>query len=449
MGTRIEILEQEAGEVRTEMASLNEKLGVLEFRINAARDLIMHMLESLPRKQEREIGKSHLQAEKMVPNCPGAYRLEFPIFSGEDDPYGWILKAERYFMLYGIEDREKVACATLNMEGKALNWFLWVEARNPIQCWEMFKQELMERFQTTKGDLAYEQLLSLRQFTTVAHYREQFELLSASLRDIPDEMLRCMFVNGLNDDIKAVVKSIGSRDLNRVMSLAQEIEDKNKISEMMEEVKLPRRSYGNRSKSNSFDEMAPRSMDPNENLLGEEEGEMCDKEEIKKEEEQESVMGESQKLPMNQTVATKPHSFKFLGKIGSREVIVLIGTAATHNFISKEVVTALKIPVERTERFWVNFGFGPEAEGSEVSRRVVLRAQGIEIEQSFFPTKLGTADVVLGGQWLRSLGSYAIQGSPMTMTFKWGGRKVTLQADPSLTKGAEIGVITLRWNENS
>lgn len=112
------------------------------------------------------------------------------------------------------------------MEGLALNWLQWVEARPPFTSWEMFKDELLERFLPWQGS-AHEELMSLRQPGPVAKYRKQFELLSAPLRDMSDELLKEAFINGLSKDIKAEVRLIEPKRLAHVMSLAQKIEDKN------------------------------------------------------------------------------------------------------------------------------------------------------------------------------------------------------------------------------
>lgn len=47
-------------------------------------------------------------------------RLEVPYFS-DDDPYGWIYRAERYFEINRIPDEEKVCAASICFEKKALN----------------------------------------------------------------------------------------------------------------------------------------------------------------------------------------------------------------------------------------------------------------------------------------------------------------------------------------
>ncbi|PKU74310.1 1-phosphatidylinositol-3-phosphate 5-kinase [Dendrobium catenatum] len=70
-----------------------------------------------------------------------------PIFEGED-AYGWIYKVERYFVVNGLMEEEKLIAAGLCLEGKALSWYQWRDQRRPIRNWREFKNCIIERFQT-------------------------------------------------------------------------------------------------------------------------------------------------------------------------------------------------------------------------------------------------------------------------------------------------------------
>ncbi|GKD33084.1 hypothetical protein Tco_1248593 [Tanacetum coccineum] len=47
------------------------------------------------------------------------------------------------------------------MEGQALSWFLWSEARSPFRLWEGLKRRLLERFQSSQEGTLYEQFLAI------------------------------------------------------------------------------------------------------------------------------------------------------------------------------------------------------------------------------------------------------------------------------------------------
>lgn len=93
------------------------------------------------------------------------------------------------------------------MEGLALNWFQWVEFRNPFTTWERFSRELRDRFRPTQEGMTLEELLYLRQVGLVTEYRSVFEALSATFVNIDDKSLRDIVVNGLNE-VRAKVRVI-------------------------------------------------------------------------------------------------------------------------------------------------------------------------------------------------------------------------------------------------
>lgn len=76
-------------------------------------------------------------------------KLKMPIFEGED-AYGWIYHVERYFMVNGLSEGEKLMAAALFLEAKAVVWYRWSEQRQPMQSWVEFKDRLLERFRSSK-----------------------------------------------------------------------------------------------------------------------------------------------------------------------------------------------------------------------------------------------------------------------------------------------------------
>lgn len=131
--------------------------------------------------------------------------LEVPYFTKED-PCGWIYRAERYFEINQIPKEEKVLAASICFEGKALNWFQWLEARTERITWLMVQRALFDCFQNAASENSYEVLMSLKQTQSVEEYREQFELISAPLRHAKEVVLLGAFINGLKDEIRAEVR---------------------------------------------------------------------------------------------------------------------------------------------------------------------------------------------------------------------------------------------------
>ena len=59
---------------------------------------------------------------------------------------------------------------------------------------------------------------------------------------------------------------------------------------------------------------------------------------------------------------------------------------------------------------------------------------GWKVVANFLPLELERVDVVLGMQWLYSLGMTEVDWRNLTMTFVHQGEKIVIKGDPSLTK---------------
>ena len=123
---------------------------------------------------------------------------------------------------------------------------------------------------------------------------------------------------------------------------------------------------------------------------------------------------------------TASKTMKLKGMIGSQEVVVLIDTGATHNFISMDLVKKLAIPRVATDGYGVLMGTGLAVQGDGVCKGVVLSLQKVEMVEYFLPLELGSSDVILGIWWLDSLGGMHVNRHTLAMKFKLGKTQVTL-----------------------
>lgn len=123
---------------------------------------------------------------------------------------------------------------------------------------------------------------------------------------------------------------------------------------------------------------------------------------------------------------------KSRGWIADREVIVLIDCGATHNFIAVKLVEELQISTSSTRKYGVLVTGGVNVQGRGVINNVTLTLPTFQIRTSFLPLELGVADVILGVQWLDTLGEMRVNWKRQWMKVCVDERWVELQGDLSL-----------------
>ncbi|TYK15071.1 Ty3/gypsy retrotransposon protein [Cucumis melo var. makuwa] len=142
------------------------------------------------------------------------------------------------------------------------------------------------------------------------------------------------------------------------------------------------------------------------------------------------------------TSLTTKGTMKLRGIVKGKEVIVLIDSGATHNFIHHELVKERKIPINRNTQFGITIGDGTSCKGEGICSKVEIQLEGLRVVTDLLVVGLGTIDVVLGMQWLDTTGTMKIHWPSLTMVFWKEGNKVVLKGDPALIR-AECSLKTL------
>ncbi|WZZ71775.1 hypothetical protein YC2023_083145 [Brassica napus] len=138
-------------------------------------------------------------------------------------------------------------------------------------------------------------------------------------------------------------------------------------------------------------------------------------------------------LSVNSVVGlSSPHTINLRGSINGVEVVVLIDSGATHNFISESVVQKLGLAISTTQGFGVMVGAGLTVKGKGVCEGVQLQLPTCVVNSNFQPLELGIADVILGVQWLETLGETCSNWKLQRTRFEMGRETITIQGDPSL-----------------
>lgn len=156
-------------------------------------------------------------------------KLDMPVFNGSY-PDGWILRMERYFNFYRLNEGEMLEAMVVALEGDALRWFYWENKRHPIRRWNDLKEFVLRQFRSTNGGSLYEHWLPTTQTFTVTEYYRKFIETAAPFDTIPKNILLGQFSNGLREKVGAEVWLHNPINLEQAMKLSVRVEEKNKAT---------------------------------------------------------------------------------------------------------------------------------------------------------------------------------------------------------------------------
>lgn len=145
------------------------------------------------------------------------------------------------------------------------------------------------------------------------------------------------------------------------------------------------------------------------------------------EDEVEAVVAE---VSINSVVGlTSPRKMKLRGSIGDETVVVLIDSGASHNFLSEKLVAKLGLSTNDTSRYEVLVAGGMKVHGRGIIEGVELKLPTCDIETSFLPLELGISDIILGLQWLDTLGEMRVNWKLQQMKVWLDERWVLIQGE--------------------
>lgn len=120
-------------------------------------------------------------------------------------------------------------------------------------------------------------------------------------------------------------------------------------------------------------------------------------------------------------------------------MVILIDGGNTHNFMQDHLVRSSSLSAILTSPLWVMVGNGSEIEWWQICEGVTVLVQNQTFTIDFHVLSLCGADMVLGVQWLKSLGPMLTDYTELTMKFIHDGRIIELRGD----RDVSLHLITL------
>jgi hypothetical protein len=150
---------------------------------------------------------------------------------------------------------------------------------------------------------------------------------------------------------------------------------------------------------------------------------------------------------------------RLLGFLLKHSVIILIDSGSSHNFLDQSLLLKVPLPLDPSPMLQVHIADGTSIQCFGLASSVSLRVQGHNIITNFYVISLGGCDVVLGVEWLRTLGPILWDFTLMTMQFTLLNQSTTLtgivprellvaagtnflQSSPASTKGLLLKLLS-------
>ena len=118
-----------------------------------------------------------------------------------------------------------------------------------------------------------------------------------------------------------------------------------------------------------------------------------------------------------------------VGRVANQLVVVLIDGGSTHNFVQTRLVRPLGLMAQATQPLRVVVGNGNEVLCQQLCTGVTVTIQNQDFTMDLHALPLCGADIVLGVQWLKSLGPVLTDYNNLTMKFNSDGHIVELKGD--------------------
>ena len=456
--------------------SIQEMQKIQEIHTRTMNEMNQHLI-SILQKLNTDDNRSQ-EPSSTIPNSSTMtlgkpVRLDFPRFSG-DDPASWVYKANQYFAYYQTPAMEKLLVASFHMDQEALVWYQDAEDAGIFCNWEGMVQALYVRFGSTPYDDPMEALTRLKQTSSVAVYKAEFEALSNRIKGLSSTHKMSCFLSGLRDEIRLPVRMLNPPSLNAAFGLAKIQEEYwssckrssriqqesgkpsilgpprvNTFLEAKSRIPIKRISPAqmeDRKKKglcyNCDDKWSPGhkcksakifllegidlGLDPQSGVKITELEE--DLGSSRAEKEDTNANPEEVEITLYALIGNPtPGTMRIRGKINGVSMVVLLDTGSTHNFIDAALVPGLKLAVDQSQTLEVKVANGALIRTKGFCDQVPVCLQGREFSIQFHVLPLGGCDVVLGTQWLTTLGDIQWNFQFLTMEFCHQGHNIKLQ----------------------
>ena len=152
------------------------------------------------------------------------------------------------------------------------------------------------------------------------------------------------------------------------------------------------------------------------------------------EEEELEELPENPQISLNAMHGVQTYrTMRVKGTVGKHTIHILVDCGSTHNFVDISVAKKLGCQIVKTCPLAVTVGDGYNVASTSACKQFKWQLQGIEFCSDVMLLPLGGCEMVLGIQWLSTLGDMKCNFKKMRMEFVYNKRKMVLRGTPKST----------------
>ena len=411
-------------------------------------------------------GGNRMEPPREPDRPPRFQKWDFPRFDGKSDPRLFLNKCESYFRQQRTMAEERVGMASYNLEDVAQEWFMQLQEDEGTPSWGRFKDLIDLRFGPALRSAPLFELTECRRTGTVEEYSNRFQSLLFRAGRLDEAQRVQLFTGGLLPPLSHAVRLHNPETLAAAMSLARQVE----LMELDKMAAAPARPAHRALPAAIKPQQAPpllalpappagaapaaRERQPGRRLSVEEQQERrqlglcfnCDEQysrghnrtcrrlfyvegielEMAVDAAGDAVPAEEGPIYSLHAVAGVPtfDTLQVRAFLGTAVLVALLDTGSTHNFIGERAAYRSGMHIQPRPRLTATVANGERVTCPGVIRDAPIRVQGDTFHVDLFVMPLAGFDLVLGTQWLGTLGPIVWDVAARTMQFQREGRAV-------------------------
>ncbi|KAJ1400267.1 Retrotransposon gag domain [Sesbania bispinosa] len=360
---------------------------------------------------------------------------------------------------------DKVGLASFHLLGEAQLWFDQMEQEETELNWGCFKEYCHVRFGPPMSNNPLGELANLKQMGSVEEYQRQFQSLLSRTSDLKHHQQVDLFTAGLVEELRIDIEMQQPGNLGIAMNMARALERKQRVSQGTPILRSSMSWPSSKNTSNSsvisanrnsnargggqttkpvasssrvgysapfvkrltWAEMAERrakglcyNCDESYST-----GHKCNRLFWIEVPDDESESEEDMAISLHAISGVREsHTMQLRAKVSGVNVLVLVDSGNTHNFLREGLIPSLGLEVLKRSGLQVYVANGERVPSMGICRSVSFMVANDIFQADFYTIPLEGFDVILGVKWLCTLGPILWDFSYMTMEFVINGKEV-------------------------